>query len=46
MKKYPAFKRGKASVDVEKCFGCGACVVKCPVEGVLRLELADRVTAL
>lgn len=46
MRKYPAFKRGKAFVDVEKCFGCGACVVKCPVEGALRLELADRVTAL
>lgn len=34
-------KNGKAFVDVEKCFGCGLCVVMCPVEGALRLELAD-----
>jgi len=36
---------GVASVDIEKCFGCGRCVVACPVEGALRLELADGVVS-
>ena len=34
-------KNGTASVNVEKCFGCGSCVVSCPIEGALRLELAE-----
>ena len=46
MKEHPASKRDRAFVDVDKCFGCGACVVRCPVEGVLRLELTDKVGAL
>lgn len=37
-------KEGQASVDMEKCFGCGRCVLACPIEGALRLQLADRVT--
>ena len=36
----------EAKILVEKCFGCGTCVVNCPVEGALRLEPADRVAAL
>ncbi len=31
-------KEMKASIDVEKCYGCGACVVGCP-EKVLTLKL-------
>ncbi|MFC1896689.1 DUF362 domain-containing protein [Thermodesulfobacteriota bacterium] len=33
-----SMKDDKAFVDVEKCFGCGSCVVMCPVEGAVRLE--------
>ena len=44
MKKDPVSNEDKAFVDVEKCFGCGSCVVMCPVDGALRLEVADSVT--
>lgn len=29
MIKVPGSKKLKASVDSEKCFGCGVCVLKC-----------------
>ena len=44
MKNHPPSNEDKAFVNSEKCFGCGSCVVMCPVDGALRLELADSVT--
>ncbi len=38
-------KNGKIIIDTEKCFGCGSCVVICPVEGALKLELAEGIAA-
>lgn len=35
----------KATVDIEKCWGCGLCVVGCKVKGAMKLELADKLTA-
>ena len=29
----------KAVVDPDRCYGCGACAIKCPVEGALALKL-------
>ena len=42
IRKDPAAGKRKASVDAEKCFGCGQCVIRCQVVGALRLELADK----
>ena len=39
-------ENGKPVIDTTKCFGCGRCVVSCPAEGALRLELADKIAAL
>jgi len=39
-------ENGKPVIDVAKCFGCGRCVVMCPVAGALKLELADKVAAI
>jgi len=34
MVKVPGSKELKASVDVEKCYGCGSCVVGCPTKAM------------
>lgn len=34
----PAGARGAASVDADRCTGCGACVAACPVDAVVLLH--------
>lgn len=37
----PASGKRVAVVDRERCAGCGQCVLGCPLDGALRLELAE-----
>ena len=39
MKKHPTEKKLKATVDPEKCFGCGLCAVVCD-PGAATMKLA------
>jgi hypothetical protein len=39
--KDPSSGKVKASIDPDKCVGCGQCLVGCKVEGALKLELAE-----
>ncbi|MBI2848002.1 MAG: hypothetical protein HYX83_02400 [Chloroflexi bacterium] len=41
----PSSRNVKAAVDLVKCTGCGQCVVGCPVEGAIKLELAEKINA-
>ncbi len=39
--KDPSSGKVTAFADLEKCVGCGQCVIGCPVEGAVKLELAE-----
>jgi NAD-dependent dihydropyrimidine dehydrogenase PreA subunit len=39
--KDPSTGKVTASIDPNKCIGCGQCVVGCKVEGAIKMELAD-----
>ncbi|MBI2847990.1 MAG: 4Fe-4S binding protein [Chloroflexi bacterium] len=41
----PSSGKVKAVVDLEKCIGCGQCVIGCPVEGAIKLDLAEKIKA-
>ncbi|MBI4267908.1 MAG: 4Fe-4S binding protein [Chloroflexi bacterium] len=41
----PSSGKVKAFIDLEKCVGCGQCVIGCPIEGAVKLELATKIGA-
>jgi len=39
MRKYPCITKWKAYINPDLCMGCGNCVIKCPKEGTIVMEL-------
>ena len=39
--KDPSTEKVKATIDPDKCVGCGQCVIGCRVEGAIKMELAE-----